>query len=241
MKAVCSRHERAYEVGVGCPYCEPLETKAKAIESSTATAPKRCKECKSTDIAYQQGCSLCTNCGYTSGLLSKLYSFTHDYVTYELPVVKDVGLYLKYSKQLTEALDEYRIKNYLEYRDAFTPRLFSADVRISKTEKWTSVSTKLNYEKFKVDASTLESADGLPSTAQELARHCKAVSYQIQGTASDALALSLVGTEEKNLPLSYADHCSKQADLVWKWHTPGGDSLKFEPITTLRMIKKRGE
>ena len=34
MKAVCSRHEQAYEVGVGCPWCEPVSENPKSIAAS---------------------------------------------------------------------------------------------------------------------------------------------------------------------------------------------------------------
>jgi hypothetical protein len=261
MKTVCSKHEQAYEVGTSCPWCEQPVV-AKAIE---ATAEKQCTQCKSSELSYQQGCVVCQNCWYESGLstTAKVYSFTHDYITYELPAGKDAGdfaagadLYLKYSKQLTEALEQYSIKSYIGYidsyarrlfsEDSYTRRLFSTDVPVSKTEKWSSVATKPNYEKFKVDTETLKDAEGLPSTDQDITKRCKALKYQIQGTASDIVALSFKETVKKNLPapcadLPYTESCSKQADLVWKWHIPGGESLKYEPITTLRMVKKRGE
>lgn len=34
MKAVCSRHEQAYEVGVGCPWCEPVAEAPKAVAAT---------------------------------------------------------------------------------------------------------------------------------------------------------------------------------------------------------------
>jgi hypothetical protein len=37
MKAVCSRHEQAYEVGIGCPWCEAPQESAKPVASVYAS------------------------------------------------------------------------------------------------------------------------------------------------------------------------------------------------------------